>query len=51
MIKYSVTAKMLDLVEHGSSLAAAAWDLVEAGENKDIVKEVGNQLRMNRKHE
>ena len=50
LIKNSVAAKMLDVVERGGSLAAVAWDLVEAGENEDIVKEVGNQLRMNRKH-
>ena len=40
LIKNSVAIKLLDLVEKGSSIAEAAWDLVEAGENEEIVREV-----------
>ena len=49
LVKDSTAAKLLDLVEHGSSVAGAAWKLVESGENEDIVREVGMQLRLNRK--
>ena len=48
LVKNSVAVKLLDLVEHGSSIAGAAWKLVEAGENEDILREVGLQLRLNR---
>ena len=43
-------AKYLELVErHGYSLSAAAWKLVEEGEEQSIVLDIGQQMKEYRK--
>ena len=46
----SIAARYIELVDrHGYSFSAAAWKLVEEGEEKRIVLEIGQQIKEYRK--
>ena len=50
LIANSIAARYLELVDrHGYSFSAAAWKLVDEGEDKRTVLEIGQQIKEYRK--